>query len=291
MRRKVRRGSEGVLRLHPLWGCFGNVRIIIIFFDAWRYSNIMDTLSNNRLKSLAAYRQQKNCEADGLFVVEGVKMAGEALRSGWTIRTLCATSEALTALREVDIRAGELYQASPEQIDRLSSLRTPQGIWMLVERERPLEASQSRSDDFILMLDGIQDPGNMGTILRTADWFGVRMVICSQGTVSCYNPKVVQASMGAIFRTRVIYCDLAETITQYAAEGYTAYGAMLDGDDAFASPKVKPSLLVIGNEGHGISEEVSAVVGHRLTIPNIGGTCESLNAAVATAILMSEFYR
>lgn len=251
----------------------------------------MDTLSNNRLKSLAAYRQQKNCEADGLFVVEGVKMAGEALRSGWAIRTLCATAEALTALHDVEIQAGELYQASAEQIDRLSSLRTPQGIWMLVEKKSPLEVPQPRSGDFVLMLDGIQDPGNMGTILRTADWFGVREVICSHGTVSCYNPKVVQASMGAIFRTQVIYSDLVETITRYAEEGYTVYGAMLDGDNAFGSPKEKPSLLVIGNEGHGISEEVAAVVDRRLTIPNLGGTCESLNAAVATAILMSEFYR
>lgn len=251
----------------------------------------MNTLSNNRLKSLAAYRQQKNCEADGLFVVEGIKMAVEALRSGWKIRTLCATPDAAAALPDAERHVEELYVASTGQIDRLSSLRTPQGVWMLVERQQPSMPTQKGDDGFILALDGIQDPGNMGTILRTADWFGVREVICSRETASCFNPKVVQASMGAIFRTRVVYCDLAETIARFAARGYTVYGAMLDGEDAFRLPKERPSLLVVGNEGHGISEGVSAVVGHRLTIPNVGGTCESLNAAVATAILVSDFYR
>ena len=253
-------------------------------------------ISKNKLKELAAYRLQKRCDEEAVFVVEGPKMASEVLASGFTVRVVCATGEWWEGerLKVKGEMVGERYEVSELELERLSNFKTPNQVWMLVERDtKDLKDLKDSKDPkaLTLALDHIQDPGNLGTMLRTADWFGIRHVVCSRDTVSCYNPKVVQASMGAIFRTRVIYCDLAETITQYAAEGYTAYGAMLDGDDAFASPKVKPSLLVIGNEGHGISEEVSAVVGHRLTIPNIGGTCESLNAAVATAILMSEFYR
>lgn len=250
----------------------------------------MNTLSNNRLKALAAYRQQKACDAEGLFVVEGIKMAVEALRSGWTIKVLCATPDAWRAVEgrhDAALVSVEMYEAKPEQIDRLSSLRTPQGIWLLVER--PQIAESSLNDDFVLALDGIQDPGNMGTILRTCDWFGVRQVLCSRETVSCYNPKVVQATMGAIFRTRVEYCDLAPRLVAMKDYGYRVCGAMLDGEDAFSAKKEKPSLLVIGNEGHGISPEVAETIDHRLTIPNIGGTCESLNASVATGILLSLF--
>ena len=131
----------------------------------------------------------------------------------------------------------------------------------------------------------------MGTIMRTADWYGIRRIVCSRDTVSCYNPKVVQATMGAIFRMEVIYCDLAEWLGNAAKEGYATYGALLDGEPYQAAALQRPAVLVIGNEGKGISGEVAASVQHRLTIPNIGGTCESLNAAVATAILCSEFYR
>ena len=125
----------------------------------------MNTLSTNRLKALAAYRQQKACEADGLFVVECIKMAEEALRSGWKIRVLCATPEAWRAIsdrHDATFVSVELYEAKPEQIERLSSLRTPQGIWLLVERPQAVEVS--RNEDFVLALDGIQDPGNMGLV-------------------------------------------------------------------------------------------------------------------------------
>ena len=249
---------------------------------------IILSLSNNKIKSLAAYRQQKNCEADGVFVVEGIKMCNEAIREGWKIRTVCVTEDALGSIGE-KLKATEIFVATQSQMERLSSMRSPQGVWMVVERKA--ESRERRAENgLVLALDGIQDPGNMGTILRTCDWFGVREVLCSEDTVSCYNPKVVQATMGAIFRTRVTYCNLAERLTSLAEQGYTIFGAMLEGEDAFAAKKECPCVLVIGNEGHGISLEVAAVVDRRLTIPNIGGTCESLNAAVATAILMGSFF-
>ncbi len=273
----------------------------------------MKSLSKNQLKALAAYRVQKRCDEEGLFVVEGVKMCGEALASDFTIRAVCATADYLASLPKL---GNEVYEVSPEQLERLSCMRTPNKVWMLVERKtesgkRKAEsipgkvgmnpqdpqdfaskASRSTSGgQLTLALDGLQDPGNMGTIMRTADWYGIRHIVCSRDTVSCYNPKVVQSTMGAIFRTRVEYVDLAEWLEAAAARGTATYGALLDGEPYSKTTLQRPAVLVVGNEGKGISPRVAAAVQKRLTIPNIGGTCESLNAAVATAILCSEFYR
>lgn len=274
----------------------------------------MNSLSKNQLKCLAAYRQQKRCDEEGVFVVEGVKMCSEALQSGFAIRTVCGTADFLTAHGNKMGQCGEVYEVNAEQLERLSNQRTPNKVWMVVERRTENDACarglskgaertdatalkgtpsnlEGESDGLVLALDGLQDPGNMGTIMRTADWYGIRKIVCSRDTVSCYNPKVVQATMGAIFRTEVIYCDLSEWLGNAAKEGYTTYGALLDGVPYQTAALQRPAVLVIGNEGKGISGKVAASVQHRLTIPNIGGTCESLNAAVATAILCSEFYR
>ncbi len=266
----------------------------------------MNSLSKNQLKCLAAYRQQKRCDEEGVFVVEGVKMCSEALQSGFAIRTVCSTAEYLLSMDGKLTQCGEVYEVTSEQLERLSNQRTPNKVWMVVERRVLAESVltenapalkgspsnlEGERDGLVLALDGLQDPGNMGTIMRTADWYGIRRIVCSRDTVNCYNPKVVQATMGAIFRTEVIYCDLAEWLGNAAKEGYTTYGALLDGEPYQAAALQKPAVLVVGNEGKGITVKVAANVQHRLTIPNIGGTCESLNAAVATAILCSEFYR
>ena len=251
----------------------------------------MNSLSKNQLKCLAAYRQQKRCDEEGVFVVEGVKMCSEALQSGFAICTVCGTADFLAAYGNKMAHCGEVYEVTSEQLERLSNQRTPNKVWMVVERKIQNSKFKIQNSNLLLALDGLQDPGNMGTIMRTADWYGIRRIVCSRDTVNCYNPKVVQATMGAIFRTEVIYCDLAEWLGNAAKEGYTTYGALLDGVPYQTAALQRPAVLVIGNEGKGISREVAASVQHRLTIPNIGGTCESLNAAVATAILCSEFYR
>jgi TrmH family RNA methyltransferase len=251
----------------------------------------MNSLSKNQLKCLAAYRQQKRCDEEGVFVVEGVKMCSEALQSGFAIRTVCGTADFLAAHGNKMGQCSEVYEVNAEQLERLSNQRTPNKVWMVVERKIQNSKFKIQNSNLLLALDGLQDPGNMGTIMRTADWYGIRRIVCSRDTVNCYNPKVVQATMGAIFRTEVIYCDLAEWLGNAAKEGYTTYGALLDGVPYQTAALQRPAVLVIGNEGKGISREVAASVQHRLTIPNIGGTCESLNAAVATAILCSEFYR
>ena len=237
-------------------------------------------ISKNKLKELAAYRLQKRCDEEAVFVVEGPKMAAEAMASGFSIRVVCATEE-------WKVEQGvwkEYYEVSPAELERLSHFKTPNQVWMLVER-KDLSPLTSHLSPLVLALDRIQDPGNLGTMLRTADWFGIRRVVCSRDTVSCYNPKVVQASMGAVFRTAVDYVDLPQWLSTC---GMPVYGASLQGEPLPTAHCQLPTnkVLLIGNESRGISEEAMEQVTHPVLIPNLGGTAESLNAAVAAGILM-----
>jgi len=244
----------------------------------------MNILSKSKLKVLADYRHQKRCDEDGLFVVEGPRLCDEAVRSGFRIRTICGTSDYLSRCGKIQ---ADIYEVTDAELERLSNQRTPNQVWMLVERQT-IEIGRQ---PVVIALDGLQDPGNMGTIMRTADWFGIRHIVCSRQTVSCYNPKVIQSTMGAIFRTKVEYTDLPTRIEELHSEGYNIYGAMLDGEDLFKIEPQRPAVIVIGNEGNGISAEVAKAIDNAITIPNIGGTCESLNAATAAAIIVSAFYR
>lgn len=236
-------------------------------------------ISKSKLKELAAYRQQRRCDEEAVFVVEGPKMCAEAAASGFNIRVVCATEE-------WKVESGECYEVTQAELERLSNLKSPNQVWMLVERPVQLTATDGR---MVLALDRIQDPGNMGTIMRTADWYGIRHIVCSRDTVDCYNPKVVQASMGAIFRTRVDYVDLPQWL---AACGMTVYGASLQGTPITERTMRNDgrSVLLIGNESRGISSEAMAQVTHPVLIPNIGGTAESLNASVAAGILIDRLW-
>lgn len=239
-------------------------------------------ISKNKLKELAAYRMQKRCDEEAVFVVEGPKMAAEALASGFVIKVVCATSEWNTE------GAGyEFYEVTHAELERLSNMKSPNQVWMLVERPASILQAAAESQA-ILALDRIQDPGNMGTMLRTADWYGIRRVVCSNDTVSCFNPKVVQASMGAVFRTQVDYVDLPQWL---ATCGMPVYGASLQGRPMAEMPHPEgAAVLLIGNESRGISQEAMAAVTHPVLIPNIGGTAESLNASVAAGILMDRLW-
>ena len=243
-------------------------------------------ISKNKLKELAACRQQKRCDEEGVFVVEGPKMAAEASASGFTVRTVCATSEWLTAHAD-SMGTAEVHEVSPAELERLSNFKTPNQVWILVERKTENGDQGAENGKLVLALDKIQDPGNMGTIMRTADWFGVRRIVCSSDTVSCFNPKVVQASMGAVFRTRVDYVDLPQWLSSC---GMPVYGASLQGRPLGEVPLPESNaVLLIGNESRGISPEAMTAVTHPILIPNRGETAESLNASVATGILLNYF--
>ena len=247
-------------------------------------------ISKTKTRELAVYKQQKVCDEESVFVVEGVKMCEEVLAANLPIKTICATNLWLSEHPFLPSDA-EVFEVDDNALERLSNLRTPNEVWMLLPR--PVVQTVSGHPSLTLALDHLQDPGNMGTIIRTADWFGIRRIVCSEGTVSCYNPKVVQSTMGSLFRTEIIYTDLPSFLSEC---GMPVYGALLDGDNIWGESHplhLQPggSVLVIGNESRGITPEVQQFVTHRVMIPNIGGTAESLNASVACAILIAELIR
>ncbi len=253
-----------------------------------KYTYFCNVISKAKLKDLSRYRLAKNCEADQLFVVEGAKMVEEAIAAAQPIRTLCATADWLGQNDAVHkLEACEVYEVADCDLERLSNFKNANNVWALIERTE-ITPPASATGAPIFVLDHIQDPGNMGTIMRTADWFGCRTIVCSINSASCYNPKVVQATMGAIFRTKVIYTDIVEYLKGC---GLPIYGALLDGADVYSTELESPSVLVIGNESKGISKEVRELVTHPISIPNIGGTAESLNASAATGILCSMFMK
>lgn len=245
-------------------------------------------ISKAKLKELAAYRMAKTCQEERLFVVEGPKMCLEALEAGLPVRALCATAPWLQSHQPL-LNGIEAYEVSDAELERLSSQKSPNQVWMLLSRDfSPL--CEPGEHALTLVLDRLQDPGNLGTIIRTADWFGLRRIVCSPDTVSCFNPKVVQATMGGIFRTTVEYRPLQPFLEQVRSEGRQVYGALLDGESLYSMPlQPTDALLVIGNESRGISPDIQPLITRRILIPNLGGTCESLNASIATAILISHF--
>ena len=238
-------------------------------------------LSKNEIKDIRALGQKKFRDERGLFVVEGEKLVEEALRSGFEIVGLYRTE---------DIGA--------EAMSRISQLTHPSPALAVIRQPAPAMAAPTLSpDELVLALDGIRDPGNLGTILRIADWFGIRQVLASEDTVEVFNPKVVQATMGAIFRVRVHYCRLARVLECPAGPGMTAvpvYGTFLEGDNIYEADLTRGGVLLMGSEANGISPEVAATVTRKLFIPPFptgAHTSESLNVAVATAIACSEFRR
>ena len=234
-------------------------------------------ISKNEIKEIRALGQKKFREERGLFVVEGEKLVEEALCSGFDV---------VAHYRVEDI--GE------ETMGRISQLTHPSPALAVVRRPAPVDPVID-SHELVLALDGVRDPGNLGTILRIADWFGIRQVLASPDTVECYNPKAVQATMGAIFRVRVHYCDLPALLRCPVKPGMTnVYGTFLEGDNIYQAPLTRGGILVMGSEADGISPEVAAAVDRKLFIPPFPAdahTSESLNVAVATAICCSEFRR
>ena len=216
-------------------------------------------------------------------------MCNEALAANAPIRVVCATNSWLSQHTELPSSA-EIHEVDADSLSRLSHMSTPNEVWMLLERT-PIAAPAGQP--LTLALDHLQDPGNLGTIIRTADWFGVRRIVCSEGTVSCYNPKVVQSTMGGLFRTEITYTDLPAYLNDC---NKPVYGALLDGESIWGKGPLaqlpqEGAVLVIGNESRGITPEVQQHITHRIAIPNLGGTAESLNASVACAILMAELLK
>ena len=251
-------------------------------------------ISKNKVKALRQLESKKHRRETGLFVAEGPKVVGDLLAVG-RARTIVATMPWHDAHPQVE--ADEVIVVDDDTLRRVSFLQHPQQVlatFPLPDHSETVgESVEHIRRGLCLALDGVQDPGNVGTIIRIADWFGIEHIYCSGDTADAYSPKVVQATMGSIARVRITYVDLPHLITQLPPET-PVYGTLLDGTDLYASDIFPNGLLVMGNEGNGISAPVEALVTHRLLIPPFPAgraTADSLNVAIATAICCSEFRR
>lgn len=241
----------------------------------------MEAISKAKIKWIRSLQLKKVREEEHVFVVEGEKMVLEGLSSSFQAVAVIVHKEQVSLLENVG--SCPVYTAGSNEMEQLSGLKTPNKL-VAVFRKPEFSASEK---GIRIVLDGVQDPGNMGTILRLADWFGVREIICSNDTVDCFNPKVVQASMGAIFRIRVSYMDLTKLFSENTLP---VYGALLNGTDYRETTYAQDAFLLMGNEGKGISDELLPFISEKVTIPRYG-EAESLNVATATAILLAEMRR
>ncbi len=251
-------------------------------------------LSKNKIKLIQSLNRKKNRDETGLFLVEGNKMVEEALRSDFEIETLICTPEFLDQHPLSADKVNEIIEADSQSIQKASLLQNPQDSMVLVKHPSGTAPAVNFSNELVLALDFIQDPGNLGTILRIADWFGIGTVVCSENTADVYNPKVVQATMGAIFRVKVSYTDLEKFVETALRSSVPVYGTFLEGQNIYEEQLTSNGIVIMGNEGNGISEPISKLVTHKLLIPPFTtgkNKPESLNVAIATAICCSEFKR
>ena len=239
-------------------------------------------VSKNEIKLITSLAQKKYRNKYQLFVAEGVKLVNEFIYSHFEIYQIYATSEFQSS-----IDSQYLTNLSSQELQKLSQLTTPQkvvGIFKIPKITLPAQ------NGLQVVLDAIQDPGNLGTIVRLCDWFGVSQIICSSDTVDCYNPKVVQATMGSLSRVPIMYTDIESFLKD---SSLPVYCSLLEGDNIYEQKLPKDAVLVMGNEANGIRKSVQGLTNYKLLIPQFGQDlqAESLNVAMATAVFLSEFRR
>jgi TrmH family RNA methyltransferase len=235
-------------------------------------------ISKSELKYIQSLCQKKQRSTDELFIVEGPKLAAEVLASNYQIKKGYATADWLLENKT----AVDFVVVTELELERMSGLQTPNQV-LLVCQQKNLKTIPSLKNQLTLVVDGIQDPGNLGTIIRIADWYGIKQIIASEDSVDCYNPKVIQSTMGSFIRVDCYYTDLVQLLTNSIVP---VYGALLNGHSILSLKKPTEGLLVIGNESKGIREPILPLIQEAITIPRIGGA-ESLNAAVAAGIILS----
>jgi TrmH family RNA methyltransferase len=239
-------------------------------------------LSKKEIKQVKQLEVKKHRQEEGLFVAEGPKVVGDLLRNGFRPAAIYATPDFVTP-----VIAG-ITNITADELRRISFLQHPQQVVGVfhIPQTRTLPAPHG----LCLALDGVQDPGNLGTIIRIADWFGIDCIYCSPDTADAWNPKVVQATMGSIARVNIYYINIEQLLQSTALP---VYGTLLDGDSIYAQPLTEEGIIVMGNEGNGISQAVRPLIAHKLFIPSYreGDRAESLNVSVATAVVCAEFRR
>jgi TrmH family RNA methyltransferase len=246
-------------------------------------------LSRNQIKYIQSLHQKKYRQQHGAFLVEGAKSVQEVFQSDFQIEMLVATEAFYKEnTRLTDRQRTPVEIASVADLERIGTLESNNAALAVVRTKEnlPLLAGP---DEIALILDDIRDPGNLGTILRIADWYGVRKILCSETTADVYNPKVISASKGSFTRVNWWYGDIAQFLSQLG-DGVAVYGAFLNGEDVHTLPFATSGYLVMGNESNGIGLAVEPFVTKRVTIPSYGGA-ESLNVGIATAVLLDNWRR
>lgn len=235
----------------------------------------------SELKLIKNLQQKKYRNEKGLFVMEGKKAVEELLESGFEVFKLYSMDQKLRGSL-----ASQVQAISMKELKQVSSLKNPNGVLgVFHKKSMPIVDT----DGWTLVLDDVQDPGNLGTIIRLCDWFGIENLICSRETVDCYNPKVLQATMGSIVRVNIFYMDLAEFLKSTEVP---VFGTFMEGDNIHKTKLPEKGILIMGNEGNGISEPIRSLCNHEISIPQFGKkTTESLNVATATAIFLNEIKR
>lgn len=236
-------------------------------------------VSKSQIKLITSLSQKKYRQQHGLFVVEGIKGIQEFLKSDFKLHSLFTVEGFFTDVTDITV-------VSETELKKISFLKTPQKALALFAI--PV-FKETKKQGFQLLVDDLRDPGNLGTLIRLCDWFNIENLICSNHSVDCFNPKVIQATMGSITRVNITYTDLNNYISQ---QNLPVYGAFMDGVSVYESQLPDNALLILGNEANGISDTIAEKVTHRISIPQFGNAnTESLNVAIAGAILVSEFKR
>ena len=254
-------------------------------------------LSKNKIKFINSIKKKKYREIHQCFFVEGEKLVDELLKSNNQSFEILATNEWVQDYQQNnDLKQNiEITEVTPEELKKISSLSTPNKVLAIVKQPNYSFDYSKILTELSIFLDDINDPGNLGTIIRIADWFGIKNIFCSQESVDVFNPKVVQSTMGAIYRVKVHYVDSKEFLTEISKkEDFKIYGTFLEGNNIYEEKLTTSGLIIMGSESHGISENVKPFVNTKLFIPNYPKdlkTSESLNISVATAIVCSEFRR
>jgi TrmH family RNA methyltransferase len=238
-------------------------------------------ITKNELKYIQSFAHKKHWAEESVFILEGPKMMEELMASEWVIRQAYATKQ---WIETQPFKPHYVTEVADFELDKLTQLQKANQVLALVEKKQ-INAPLNLKGKLTLLLDGIQDPGNLGTIIRTADWFGLEQIVVSADTASCFNPKVIQSTMGSILRVDVIVEDL-EALIQ--SSKMPVYGAVLEGKSIQATELAKEGLLLIGNESKGIRSPLLALITDPITIPKYGAA-ESLNAAVATGIILAKW--
>ena len=244
-------------------------------------------LSKNKIKKLRGLQRKKERKITGFFVVEGKKIVAELLQSSTAYVELYATRSWFDNNPTYLIKDNS-YELSERDLLQVSTLKTPNEVLLVLKQKELTSFDEVSNQTLVLALDGVNDPGNLGTIIRLADWFGVEHILCTLETVDQYNPKTVQSAMGSINRIHMHYGDLPQMLNDLSS--HTIYASDLKGESIYTTSLAKKSILLMGSESHGISDEILSLENKKITIPTLSKSgIDSLNVATATAIVLSEF--